>query len=114
MMRKVAKIILGTAFSAVALSSLAIAGTDNQIANSLTAKLSSEQATTLALQMQPGTLQEIELESEDGKMVFDIEIVTQDGEVELLLDANTGELLAMERENDHEQESEESDDQDDV
>lgn len=47
----------------------------------------------------PGRILEVELESEDGRYVYEIEVLQPGGEViELLYDARTGELIRMERE----------------
>jgi len=47
----------------------------------------------------PGKILEIELEQEDGRRVYEIEMLGNDGIVwELIIDARTGELLRNERE----------------
>jgi uncharacterized membrane protein YkoI len=78
--------------------------------------LSEAQAIEIALQAQPGTLHEIESETEQGKAVFEVEIITAEGEVELILDAQSGEVLARKMEDesddekDHHSDSEDKDD----
>jgi hypothetical protein len=42
----------------------------------------------------PGTPLEIELESEDGSLVYSVEILTGEGTVEVLVDAGTGDILS--------------------
>lgn len=43
----------------------------------------------------PGKMLEVELEDEDGRIVYDIEILSPDGRlIELLYDARTGTLLS--------------------
>ena len=45
----------------------------------------------------PGRLLEVELEREEGRLVYEIELVTEDGEyIEVLVDAETGEVLGRE------------------
>jgi len=52
-----------------------------------------------ALEHQPGRLLDVELEREDGRYVYELELLDEEGYVwELELDASTGELLERERE----------------
>ncbi|MDH5766661.1 MAG: PepSY domain-containing protein [Gammaproteobacteria bacterium] len=45
----------------------------------------------------PGKILEAELESEDGKLIYEIELLTPEGKViELLFDAQTGKHIATE------------------
>ena len=47
----------------------------------------------------PGRILEVELEGEDGRYVYEIELLDESGQVwELKLDAMTGEILKQERE----------------
>lgn len=61
----------------------------------LTSSLTIDQVSQLALQAQPGTIEEIELKRRDGKTVYKVETKTDKGDVKILLDANSGEILAM-------------------
>lgn len=59
--------------------------------------VSMEQATTIALGQVQGTLLEAEVESEDGTVIWEIEIRDADGTIyEVELDANTGIVLEVE------------------
>lgn len=49
---------------------------------------------------QPGRVIEVELESKEGRYVYEVEVLNMQGEVwELYFDAATGELIKREREN---------------
>lgn len=63
--------------------------------------LTEAQAVEIALAEVPGDVQETELEREDGMQVYEVEILTADGvEMEIEIDANTGEILEVEAEDD--------------
>lgn len=52
------------------------------------------------LSQRPGRILEVELEGEDGRNVYEIELLDESGQVwELKLDAVTGEILDQEKEN---------------
>ena len=59
-------------------------------------------AIEIALTAMPGEVQEIELENEDGKMMYEIEILAAaDGqEMEIEIDAETGEVIEIEADGD--------------
>lgn len=58
------------------------------------AALSVEEAVAIALDAQPGTIGEAELDTFEGKTVYDIEVVNAAGdEVEFKIDAQTGDIL---------------------
>ena len=62
-----------------------------------------QQAVNIALQSVPGEVTGTELESEDGLKLWEIEIVDNgNAHVELLVDANTGEVLGLGEEDDDE------------
>ncbi len=84
-------ITLGLVISAIAALST---GTLAASQKTVLGELSEEQVVSLALQVQPGTLHHIEREIEQGKAVFEVEVTTAEGEVELILDAQSGEVLA--------------------
>ncbi len=53
-----------------------------------------QQCITTALQRHPGAVIEVELEDEDGKSIFDVDISGKDGKVwEIECDAASGEVL---------------------
>ncbi|MEX0829131.1 MAG: PepSY domain-containing protein [Nitrospirales bacterium] len=63
----------------------------------LTAKLSMEEAIATAKAKFPGQVLEAELENEDGQAVYEIEIASTPGVVtEIKIDAQSGELLGSE------------------
>lgn len=56
---------------------------------------------TLLAQTHPGDVIEVELEDEDGIIVYEIEIVTPDGRLlEIEINATTGEVLTVETDED--------------
>ena len=58
--------------------------------------LTFDQAIAIALEAQPGTIDEVALERADGRVVIDIEVINEDGdEVEFMLDAESGEILSI-------------------
>lgn len=61
------------------------------------AGISIEQAITAATQKYPGKVLEAELEDEDGPAVWELGILTSDGQkIEVQVDGRTGEVLASE------------------
>lgn len=72
-----------------------------------------DQAGDIALESAPGTLQEIELDSENGRQVWEVEIKTLEGESEITLDAETGDVLAESFEDDDDDHEDHDDDDDD-
>ena len=79
----------------------------------LTAKLSMEEAITAAKAKFPGRVLEAELEKEQGQAVYEIEISSATGVVtEITVDAQSGELLGSEVEDQDEQEKSEGKDKD--
>jgi len=80
-----------------------------------TATLSMEEAIAAARTKFPGQVLEAEFEHEDGKAVYEIEIASATGVVrEIMVDAQSGELLSsdMEDHDDHEQEKSDGKDDD--
>jgi|SRR3954453_20720909 uncharacterized membrane protein YkoI len=64
------------------------------------AKISEEAATKTALEKVPGTVNEVELEDEDGTIVYGFEIVSKDGsQQEVKIDAQTGKVVKVEADN---------------
>ena len=65
--------------------------------------LTEEQAIEIALLEVPGQVQEIELETEDGSTVYEIEIIGAGGqEFEVEIAADTGTVIEVEAEDDDE------------
>ena len=63
--------------------------------------LSEEQAIAIALAEIPGAVEEVELEREDGILVYEVEIETADGgETEVEINANSGEIIEVSVDND--------------
>ena len=59
--------------------------------------LTMEQAIEIALMEVPGEVREAELDHEDGRRIFEIEILSADGiETELEIAADTGDVLEIE------------------
>lgn len=86
-------------------SLLAAAGAAGMLttqANAETPAVSEAQAIEIALAEVQGEVQETELDREDGMQVYEIEILTADGvEMEVEINAATGEVLVVEAEDDY-------------
>lgn len=80
------------------------------------ATITPEEAEAAALAAVPGTASEVELDDEDGFVVYEIEVNAADGSVtEVLVDAGDGSVLAQEAEDaDDANEADEADDDDDA
>ncbi|MHB8928346.1 MAG: PepSY domain-containing protein [Bacillota bacterium] len=63
------------------------------------AKLSPEQAKAAALAAVPGTVVEVDLDNENGNLVYSVEVKTADGVKELKIDAGNGQVLAQDSQN---------------
>lgn len=88
-------------------------GTHEQEKGLLTAKLSMEEAIATAKTKFPGQVLEAELETEHGQAVYEIEIAGTTGAVtEIKIDAQSGELLSSDIEDQDEQEKLEEKDKD--
>jgi uncharacterized membrane protein YkoI len=62
------------------------------------ARITLQQAVEKAVINVPGTVVEAELEKHDGRVVYEIEIIDEQGkECEVLIDAKTGEAIKVER-----------------
>lgn len=65
------------------------------------AKITPAQARVAALKAYPGAdIDEVELENEDGFLVYEVELVANGEEMEVIIDAGDGSLLKSEREED--------------
>lgn len=88
-----------------AVGAAAAAGTANGSVKSLTNGsqiLTSKQAEEIALREINGDIRSVELKKENGRMVFEVEIMTADGrdDNEVTLDAVSGKVLKVERDDD--------------
>jgi uncharacterized membrane protein YkoI len=61
------------------------------------ARITPEQASAAALAQVPGTLKKVELENEDGNVVYGVEIKTANGESDVKVDAGDGRVLHIEK-----------------
>jgi uncharacterized membrane protein YkoI len=61
------------------------------------ARITPEQASAAALAQVPGTVKKVELENEDGNVVYGVEIKTADGEKDVKVDAGDGRVLQVEK-----------------
>ncbi|MBT8459328.1 MAG: PepSY domain-containing protein [Boseongicola sp.] len=96
-----------------ALTGLILAGVAGMVSAQSVASangLTKEQAIEIALTEVPGQLIEVEREREDGIQIFEVEIRNAEGvEMELEIDAETGEILEVEAEDDDDDKDEDSD-----
>jgi hypothetical protein len=108
--------ILTVLISGVLLTSglaLSSEGTHGQEESPLTAKLSMAEAIATAKTKFPGQVLEAEFETEHGQAVYEIEIASTTGAVtEIKIDAQSGELLSSDIEDQDEQEKFEEKDKD--
>lgn len=76
--------------------------------------LTAEEAIAIALSEIPGEVQELELELDDGMEIYEIEILSTDGdEMEIEIAAATGEILEIEMDGDGHDDGDDDDDDDD-
>ena len=61
------------------------------------ARITPEQAQAAALAQVPGTVKKVELENEDGNVVYGVEIKTANGESDVKVDAGDGRVLHVEK-----------------
>jgi uncharacterized membrane protein YkoI len=61
------------------------------------ARITPEQAQAAALAQVPGTVKKVELENEDGNVVYGVEIKTAKGESDVKVDAGDGRVLHVEQ-----------------
>lgn len=101
-MKTLSKVLSATLITTViAGASLAIASKDMNSENSasvlpVTSQFTIAQISALALKAQPGVIEEISLERENNKVVFEVEMQTTNGDIEIVLDADTGAVLSIE------------------
>lgn len=100
-MKTLRTLLIATSLTAVGVSGVALAQNSNsQPLDVSQASVSMEQATQIALAEVDGIVTEIELESEHGKLVYEIEVESADGETEVSIDAKSGEIVAVEKDDD--------------
>lgn len=61
------------------------------------ARITPEQASAAALAQVPGTVKHVELENEDGNLVYGVEVKTANGESDVKVDAGDGRVLHVEQ-----------------
>ncbi|MBO6891484.1 MAG: PepSY domain-containing protein [Roseibium sp.] len=106
------KVIVGSVIAGLLVSMGAMGAATAQSATTPVA-MSEEKAIEIALAEVPGTVQETELEKEDGKQVYEIEILTADGvEMEVEIDVATGTVLEVEADDDGDDDHDGKDDDD--
>lgn len=66
------------------------------------AKISETQAKDAALKVVPGTVSKVELDNENGNVVYSVNINTNSGTVDVKVDAGNGKVLKQDKENDNE------------
>lgn len=62
--------------------------------------ISMNEAIAIAMNKQSGHIEEAELDEDDGRLLYEIEIETANGEVEIDIDAVSGKILKVERDDD--------------
>jgi len=63
-------------------------------------RINSEAAIQIALQRVPGQVVKVELDYDNGLLVYEVDVRTTYGLYEVHIDATTGQILKIEREND--------------
>jgi uncharacterized membrane protein YkoI len=83
---------------------------EQQATNSSLAKITLQQATTIASNAQSGNISKAELQNEDGFLVYNVVVVSQDKKIhEIKVDAGNGSILRIDVDSaDRETEQEES------
>src|SRR5699024_4281450 len=71
-------------------------------------EMNQDEVVSLISSEYPGTITEFELEKEDGRAIYEIEIQHEGDEYELEVDANSGEILKSEEERTYVDESKEN------
>ena len=69
---------------------------DNKKEEKKVNKISPEEAKTIALKLANGEITDFELDEDDGRLIYEIEIKTKDSEHEIKIDAYTGKVLEHE------------------
>lgn len=77
------------------------------------AKVTPDEAKAAAATAAGGTATEVELEEEDGYVVYDVDVTTKAGITDVTVDAGTGKILAQEQEGPEDQGDDSQDDEHD-
>ncbi|WP_375253749.1 PepSY domain-containing protein [Yoonia sp.] len=89
------KILTGGALAGLVLAGGIASAVSAQTAAAQTG-LSEEQVIAIALLEVPGEVNEVELEREHGKQIYEVEIIAEDGtEMEVEINAETGDVLKV-------------------
>ncbi|HLS36051.1 MAG TPA: PepSY domain-containing protein [Bacillota bacterium] len=70
---------------------------DYEVSGALENSISAEKAMQIAVEKVGGKVIEMELDEDDNRYEYEIEIKTNDGEVEMTIDAVTGKILEIEK-----------------
>ena len=112
--KKMKKVLIPVlAVAVLAGGGFTIANAQNQAELAKQSKITEEAATKTALEKVPGTVNKVELEDEDGTIVYGIEIVSEDGsQQDVKIDAQTGKVVKVEAD-DKEENGKENDEEND-
>ncbi len=73
--------------------------------------VTAEESKEIALNTIPGTVEEVELENEDGLTVYEVEVQAEDGnEYDVIIDAQTGNIIEVELDDDDRYDDDNDDD----
>jgi uncharacterized membrane protein YkoI len=88
----------------IAIASLIVGSGSAIAANAVTSNIGKEKAKEIALKEVPGTVTDIELEREQGNLVYEVEITKKDrlGEVDVYIAADSGKVLSTVNDDDDE------------
>lgn len=104
----IAVLMIGTATTGMTVS----ADSDDRYEELQEVNITVEESKEIALERIPGTIDEVELENEDGYLFYEVEVDAAGGdEYEILIDAQTGEVIDVE--GDDEDDDDDGDDNDD-
>lgn len=97
MKKTVARVSLTLGLPLLAAGLIASGGALAQESSGADTAISRERAEQIALEQQPGRVEESDIETSDGRTVWEVEIETEDGrDYEVKIDAQTGEVLEIE------------------
>ena len=92
----VALLIVGTsAFVGASLDSRIFIGDEDEAQHTGDAVITPEEAIAIAEDYLDGTAISVELENEDGYLVYGVHIVNENGKYDVKIDAGTGEVLKV-------------------
>lgn len=84
-----------TAIIGASLGDRIFIGDDDEAQHTGDAVITAEEAKAIAENHLGGTAISVELENEDGYLVYGVHIVTEDGQYDVKIDAGTGEVLKV-------------------